>query len=212
MEAWYGIGYPRSANSWVRYIIRDCLGNPEIGVHSIDHHDQFYVKRHHLDASLARGRSMLLLVRNYKEVIIRHNLDQTEDQDYNFYNSLEKMPVNWTQPAVSYIHPIYVYDNWGQDKHIVYYEDLMSKPAETIQDMAERMGFCANNFLENYQYHRDRSVSAYNTQEPSGSWTKAGSVFSYNKQITHTQKEAWDNHLETKFPKLFDRYLKRYAE
>ena len=123
MDNWYGIGYPRSANSWVRYIVRTCSGDPEIGVHSIDGYDQKYVKRHWLEPDLANGKNMLLLVRNYKEVVIRHNSDQSKNKDFNFYESLERMPSNFTQPAVSYIHPIHVYDNWANKKHIVYYED-----------------------------------------------------------------------------------------
>ena len=92
MEAWYGVGYPRSANSWVRYIIRTCLGDPEINVHSVDDvvKGEVYIKRHHLDLC-GVGRNLLLLVRNYKEVIIRHNLKITEDKDYNFYNSMERI-------------------------------------------------------------------------------------------------------------------------
>ena len=224
METWYGLGYPRSANSWVRFIVRTCLNKPEINVHSVDDvvERDVYVKRHNLDLCSA-GRNLLLLVRNYKEVIIRHNLEITEDKDYNFYNSMEKMPDDWTQPAVSYIHPIYVYDNYREimsnfcnaenlRKHLVYYEDLVDNPIPTIQNMAKEMGFCADDFLQNYEYHRDRSVNAYNTQDEGGSWTKAGDVFPYREKITEDQKRAWDQHLKTNFPILFDRYLKRYEE
>jgi len=213
MDNWYGIGYPRSANSWVRYIVRTCSGDPEIGVHSIDGYDQRYVKRHWLEPDLANGKNMLLLVRNYKEVVIRHNSDQSKNKDFNFYESLERMPSNFTQPAVSYIHPIHVYDNWANKKHIVYYEDLVEKPFETIQKMGEVMGFQTEGFLDNYYFHKDRSVNAYSTQEPSGSWTKGGQIKTlYEKQISEKQKEAWDQCLKFEFPVLFEKYLKRYEQ
>ena len=212
---WLGLGYPRSANSWMRYIVKACRKEEEVSVHFTDDHHDFYIKRHWVNTCPyynSAPRGIVLLLRNYKEVIIRHNKMETDDPDFRFYQSLERMPNSLADPAVSYIHPIHLYDNWDcGPKHIVYYEDLMEKPRETIQDLGSVMGFDTEEFLANYDYHKNRSVQAYDREE--GAWTRGGTKeYAYKDDITSEQKKEWDSHLRENFPYLFETFLKRYAD
>jgi len=213
---WVGVGYPRSANSWVRYIVKSCRGEAEVPVHFMKDENDYYIKRHWMQRypyynNMSRG--FILLLRNYKEVIVRHNKqDKTDDPDFLFYQSLVRMPDEQSNPAVSYIHPIFLYDNWsGGPKHIVYYEDLMEKPHEIIEELGEVMNFETKEFLENYDYHKNHSIQAYDKEE--GSWTKGGEIKdAYKDDLTDEQRKAWDAHLRENFPYLFAAFLKRYAD
>ena len=197
--------FPRSGNHWVRYIVEWFSKRPTIGDGKRDlpiykkvglkgiSGKPIAKKRHRIDESM-HDKKLLLIVRNFMENkdIIDH---QTIDYEAHKYHL----------PDV-YMGLIEQYDVWPEDKIILYYEDLMDDPFESIMSILEFFKIDSDNvlnFINDIDIHRHNMMSYYMS-------------FMGIRSRTELTEEAANRAVEYKdyiinnYPELSKKYLSRY--
>lgn len=201
---WYGLGFPRSGNSWMRYICRFLLGMDES--YAAGTENEQYRMCHWLPKPLDPSRNLLVIVRNYKEVIIRH-WQECDKNNYNFATGFLVPPPPETG---NYIDPIIQFDQWRNRKLMVYYEDLITKPHAAIKDIGlalEVDNGRVDALLNNYDHHRERSYKRYPESHTDGKTS-----LYHSNRLTKEVKRRWDNYIKVNFNELYQKYLIRYEE
>lgn len=221
------LSYPRSGVSWLRYIVRNLIGLPDIDAHKADDTSSLVRKTHWINSEAEITGKLIVIVRNYKEAIVRHNKDHPDNDDnFKFSHSLDIKPT--IEPAVSYIHPLYMYESWDNDKKLlIYYEDLVNDdlsvqidwqawcPAYSsiyaICNFLTLPNFRAWDFVQDYEHHKERSIKLY-TNEDNKPETKGKESVYHSNRLTDIQKLEWDATISFMYPSIYDKYLTRYAE
>ncbi len=210
--------YPRSGNTWLRYMIevftgRPSLGNPASVVEDPPIHTRMEglavdpdavpsaVKRHELH-HLEEGdeqRPLLVAVRNYKECIVRHRYHLEE----------RKRPFALETESRLYLTPLAYFDRHVCQKLLLYYEDLLENPVLAITSLARFLEIpeqtCID-FLDCYQEHWARSIRYF------PSHTLGEKTVYHAFRLSPLERRAWDDQIRTLNPALYDRYLARYQE
>lgn len=210
--------YERSGNTWLRYIIEVFTGRPSLGVPDSEVADlpiharmeglavdpdavPSAVKRHAL-RHMEEGdeqRPLVVVVRNYKECIVRHRYHLEE----------RKRPFALETESRFYVAPLAYFDHHVCPKLLLYYEDLIEKPVLAITSLARFLEIpeqtCID-FLDRYQEHRTRSIRSY------PSHTLGEQTVYHLFQLSLPERRAWDDQIRTLNPALYDRYLTRYQE
>ncbi len=227
----YLLSYPRSGNTWLRYIIEAVTGRPTLEKRSdgiIAKHDLplgYWLplgtvfsktpvwKVHHKKWMQEMGtfdqqkETLILVVRNYKEVLTRHLKKQLTAE------MLKNPEDRWDSTSL-YFENLALFDSWNQERrHLIYYEDLITDPKKVICDLVLFLGCSAdklNLFMEKYEEHRDAGVEVYSKH--ASSITQGKHPIYHSKNIQHDEKLAIDDFIQKKYPNLFDRYLARYKE
>jgi hypothetical protein len=220
--------YPRSGNTWIRYIIEWFSGQPTLGInwrkgkpwpiHPTDRpiceringfktngDSPIAEKKHfvfHLKKPEDFQKDVVLVIRNYKEAIIRHNPKTLNN------NELFKKQI------YPYMEMIRAYDDFFLGRqHIVYYEDLISSPVKVIPDLLKFMRIYDDKefgkFIDIFQTHKKQSINLYSS-EINPSITKGNKSIHHSKKLSGSQSKEWDNFIKQKWPSLLDKYLKRY--
>jgi hypothetical protein len=214
--------YPRSGNHWVRYIIEYISQRPTLGADASDvplckkisslktNGKPIAIKTHYMGIEkfhAKRMRGLIVIVRNYKEALLRHN-------KYINNNNLKNKRASITS---NYIKIIKTYHKWDGPKMMLYYEDLISKsPVESITKISD---FIKNtspkklkNIIKNIDKHKEISVSYYDKIVKSGSVTKGKIPIFHSKKLTDINRKKWDQYIKKKWPNLYKDYLVRYKE
>ena len=221
--------YPRSGNTWVRYIIEWFSGQPTLGInwrkgkpwpmHPTDRPiceriDGFKIgnlpiaeKKHfvyHLRIPEDFKKDIVLVVRNYKESITRHNPQILKNKEL------------LKEQTYLYMEMIRSYNDFFLGRQqIIYYEDLIDNPIETIPDLLMFMDIydkdSFNKFIDTLQNHKEQSINLYSS-EMNPSVTKGNKSIHHSKKLSYAQNKEWDNFVKQKWPNLFDKYLKRYIK
>ena len=215
--------YPRSGNTWVRYIIEVLTGRPTLGtpdnllndppiwarfqglpVNSMG--DPVALKRHTLIQidEEDRTRPLIVVVRNYKESIIRVRNHSEE--------SLRKF--DFETERLLYFAPVEYYHRHDRKKLLLYYEDLINRPASVIIEIGAFFGLRPGDcdfFLENYLEHRHRSVDAY-APTSSGSHTRGQTTIFHSLSLSTAERERWDHSISSLDTEIYRKYLSRYRE
>lgn len=219
----YILSYPRSGNTWVRYIVEFLSKKPTKGYDNrIDSSpgskvsigvdlkaEPIAYKSHKI--GYKEGDKIIFILRDYKEAISRHA------KGGNLFNTIEKRKGHFIQQTegktnrdVDYIDVLESYDSWkDEDKLLIYYEDLMLNPKAEILRIIDFMGLkdtYVKEFFDNYKKHKSNSISAYKP----GSHTKGDNLKFHSSSFPDTYLEFMTNHLKNNHRKLFDKYLKRY--
>ena len=63
----------------------------------------------------------------------------------------------------------------------------------------------------NFKNHKNKSIKLYD-KHMGGSTTMGNETIFYSKQLSKKQKVEWDSYVKSKWPILFNKYLKRYEE
>jgi len=150
------LSYPRSGTNLLQHMIRSCNGN--------------VLPTHYIKDGSKSDEKLILIIRNYKECITR-NLYSWQDKykknrciNNDLIDRLFTSEYDITARANTYIHNIRVFDNWNNDKYLIYYEDLI-KDKEAFIRLAEWLNISTHifnwdiefkNSLKNY---KDPSVS-----------------------------------------------------
>ena len=108
----YGLGHPRSGNTWVEYIC-GCFGVSNC----IKAHGGASFPGHRGISNWNENYWMIFMVRDYKEAILRHQLFEEE-----------ATPEKVADIALNkeYAEGIEIYDSWPNKKIHIYYEDLIT--------------------------------------------------------------------------------------
>lgn len=196
----YILSYPRSGNTWLRYIIEFLTDRATVGVHGSSativgpllnkDTKPLFRKSHHSQISPDK---LILLVRNFKECIIRHTRSGVPEKGQ----------------IASYVKMLEFYDNFEGEKLLLYYEDLIDLDEEylnCLMDFIDRDNHKVPEFLENLEEHVEECIRIYNTNG-NPSVTKGKSKIHHSKNINN---KLWDNAILQINRELVERYLNRY--
>jgi len=220
MKKIYILSYPRSGSFWVRWCLEFLLQTTRISDHPkrsfqfalknnrvnlstifkpIDEYK--LLKDHGVNQNFDDGNTTLIMVlRNYKECIPRQIIykAQTKQQALN-----------------QYVRMIKRYDKWNGKKFIVYYEDLITDPEKTLENLINIIDtkYVKNIklLMQDYEEHKKGSLERYTTTggKPE-SMTKGNSIIFHSKKLTIEQKQDYDQFI--KLYKFCKKYLERYYE
>lgn len=222
------LSYPRSGNTWIRYCIEFLTKQPTYG-YSNDSSATFdrnpignfvdigvdfklstvCIKRHHATNVLAD--KLIFILRNYKEVILRHRLNNVEDI------SLDLLKTSCISEDMShnYIQLIEFYDKFEGDKLLIYYEDIISDIREIARSILLFLGkgeIFLDEFLDNIDVHKKNCIGIYEKEGETISFTKGETPIFHSNFLKDLDKKLWDSYLSDNFPQLFYKYLYRYKE
>ncbi len=213
------ITYSRSGTNWLRYVIELLTGRPTPGHKRLHGGEDYVIDRAHQGYRVAHEyERIILVIRNYKESLIRHYIDEWKDSNerrdtLDVVGFLESK--SGRQPPGWFIKNIKAYDAFGGDKLLLYYEDLMTDPETELRKLIEFLDLPrdgVDDFFANLEEHKQKSVNLY--RENQKSYTEGdASKLSYHSDslLSDEEKRAFDAYYIERYPELFERYLKRYA-
>jgi hypothetical protein len=169
------------------------------------------IKAHRLRREHANANPLILVVRNYKEVIPRHLASVGKLSLKSFKNKFDGATKGIGNDGVDYVGCIQSYEMCNRDKLFIPYEDIIEKPRPTITSIIEFLGHDTSgidDFFKKYKWHVGRGISAYHDR----SHSKGKDLTFHSRRLSQDLRKHMDERLETKFPKLFESYLRRYKE
>ncbi len=223
------LSYPRSGNTWYRYCIEYLTKKPTVGYagfektvvwdyeplgFSIDigvnlNADNILIKRHGIECLYEEVESVILLIRNYKECIVRHCCSSKNNKNFNI-SMLKNACHKGNGVKQDYVGLIEYYDQFPKEKMVVYYEDLVDclKPTlkKSLQFLNEDDQYLES-FMSDIQHQHKECMSLYGNSQTKGK----NSIF-HSTRMSAEQKTMWDNYLIEYNNELYDKYLKRYKE
>ena len=158
---------------------------------------------------------VLLVLRNYKECLVRHHgIDKIRGDYKTIADYLSDQHIS--QPPNWYFKNIAEFDKFNGDKLIVYYEDLLSHPPEILSRIGNFLEIeesKTQDFINNTDYHKARSLKAYTSGgHKSMTQGKASSLIFHSQNLLATEKTAFDAFFKSTDKYLFDKYLCRFDE
>lgn len=204
------VGYPRSGNHWLKYCIENALNIPIGFCHANGVNVWNYISN---DNSLR----LVMIVRNYKECVIRHVCSSNK---FNFFNIILSEMSGVTPVEVKkknktdYVALLNLFNNYAHEKILIYYEDLITEPEKELYRLAEFFKVEDHNikeFMNDFKKHKRKSlrITAGETQKPE---TNGNALIHHSNKISKPRRIELDNHLIENFSDLFEKYLKRYKE
>lgn len=216
----YLASYPRSGNTWVRFILEWFSGQPTKGITNneisisqsrISNPKQNKLIRNELkhvkgkpliqkvhwsnQINKKKGK-LILIIRNPLEVILRHT-KKLDNKDIDRYMSLIK-----------------IYEEWdNKNKIILYYEDLINEPKTEIKKIIKFMELDLNKletFMESYDYFFNLSVNHYNNKGDGDTSKTKGKILVYHSLGLQKKKITnFKNYVVKKYPNLIT-HLSKY--
>lgn len=204
--------YSRSGTNWIRYIVEYISGCPTPGQKRLISGNNYYVDRAHRAYPVMKFyKRVVLIIRDYRECILRYYKGTWSDHpDVVALLTDEGLK----QPACWYIKNIEAFDAFQGEKLLIYYEDLLEKPEETITELSEFLGLDQKKtqfFLEDIDVHFQNSVNAY-TRGGKRSETSSTKDVSFHAKtkLTLDQVKEFDEFYFSRCPDLANKYLRRY--
>lgn len=217
------LSYPRSGNTWARYIIEVLTGKPSKGYDSkndrpigqrvdlgIDTKAEPVVEKSHKIHAGHKYNKLIVLVRNYKDCMIRHGgaepgrIPLEKKVRHKFDTETQGR-----QARVDYIEILQDYDAYEGEKLLVYYEDLLEYPKHEILRIAQFFGVPesrVDEFMQEYDRHFAGGLSSYHDK----SFTKGKNVNHHRTRVSAELLTYMTNDLKKRHPEIFEKYLKRY--
>lgn len=225
MNKIYILSYPRSGNTWIRYILEFLSKRPSQGYNNrldialgerIDigvdlTASPIAFKSHKLLNDINGTEKLLVIIRDYKEAIVRH----AKSGGFISQDQMRKHFIQQTEGKsnldVDYIDVIETYDIWDNDKKLlIYYEDLITNPILEINKIINftdlKESIYKDEFFNNYDKHKNNSIVSYMP----GSHTKGNDLKFHSSSLSNSYIEFMTNHLKTNHNIVFNKYLKRY--
>jgi len=204
--------YSRRGTNWVRYFLEVCSNQPTPGqTRYVEGTDYFIDRAHCAYPVLHKYSKVILLLRDFKECLLRHNKDE-----WLSLNNVEQFldAQDFQQPCEWYIKNIEAFDNFKGPKLLLYYEDLMQSPANEFTKLAVFLSLSeevVSRFIDNIDKHFHASVAAYTAGGHASETAKTKDLQAHaRKLLTDEQKNEFDRYYLRKYPSLTQEYLKRY--
>ena len=206
------VSYSRSGTNWVRYIVESLSGLPTPGATRVVAGDDYVIDRAHRGFSvLDRYGKVMLLIRDYRECLLRH-LPDAWRYSASVVEFLESRTA--AQPPAWYIRNLAAFDRFDGEKTLVYYEDLIRHPETQIPAIVaffELPDSGISEFLDDLAAHRLRSLEAYGSNQVS---VTAGvpEALSHHADtiLDEAQRSEFDDYYRQRYPHLWSEYLSRY--
>lgn len=227
------LGYPRSGNNWMRYIIEyfsdystTCIPPVMVGAGNTPNRNPFHLIIDDISSEnktkdvlfyhshgkvtgenvlpyLTDDYKLIMVVRNYKECLVRHNFPNP-NQPINL-DALE------TQKD-KYLTILKDYHEYQGEKIILYYEDFIDKELlkDTVTSLCDFLGVkeIDESFFNDLAKHINNSKSLYNKADDTKS---DGTKFFHSKRLTTDQMKDMDKSIVANHKELC-LYLSRYFE
>lgn len=230
------LSYPRSGNHLVRYILEFITGLPTSGCYGNTKDKPIYTNQfpnketplrhvvhnfhfcftkfhkipsHYNSAYLKSDPSLILIIRDYKECIISHLRKINKDKEIDSLTFQHELNL--------YFKLLNYYDNFEGKKMIIYYEDLIQKTDEVLNQLKNFIPNIQNSFyldfLKNIDHHCYLSSNGKNR-----SWGGSNSNREISFHFTNSNPSEKKNILDTikifrkTHTPLFRKYLKPYLE
>ena len=212
--------YSRSGTNWIRYAIEWISQRPTPGQVRIHPGSDFVVDRaHQAYVNMPRYDSVLMVIRDYRECLLRHLPREWEKAQ----GSVEAF-LDTTGPLIQspnwYVENVRAFDVHEGQKKLIYYEDMQESPESVIREIAAFLDLSPERtdlFLQDLDRRYQRSVNAYvaggHSSESTSDTSAASSpkAFHTARLLTAEQASDFDRYYQERFPGVFERYLSRYA-
>jgi hypothetical protein len=225
------LSYPRSGNTWCRYILEFLTGYPSIGrpelLNPSDLHGtgtfcpenfegDIIFKAHGQDSTsraivqkcLDNGYTLLFLVRSPIEALTRHMgvLTPSDLKDFD-------------DPREYYFTNIETFDSYTGPKKILYYEDMIQHPRNFVNDVTaflnvEDATSKIEKFMNDFEVHRRSGRDFYQRDNPSKCHTTGmpDSVNFHSKKYSSSFIQTmWIHMKDYRDPKIM-KYIERYEK
>lgn len=220
--------YPRTGTNWtigilqtlcqrpVRFLdpkIGHPLGENRLGF-KVDERLPF-VYRSHKVTDKARSLnvpsySLICTLRNYKECIVKENKYSCEQ--------FVKAVLNNEASVSNYFDNLVFFDSvWKnpQTKHLAVYEEIVLNPQKQITSLLTFLGEDLSGvpkFMDNYETWNKAMLSSYHEQHARRGPPSNNELIFHSKDFPKDQLMIVDKVIKARYPQLWDKYLKRYAE
>ena len=107
-----------------------------------------------------------------------------------------------------------VYDQYKGKKHLIFYEDLITKPKETLFNLLIKLNENTGklkNFMNNYEYHKNNAINIYSSHISPSMTRGEKKSFHYN-QLNNMQKKYFEDLINTRYLDLKNKYLTKYND
>jgi hypothetical protein len=213
------LSYPRSGNHLVRFFIElltemptlGCIGNEDIDKpiyktkfrtnipfnikNNINYNNtECFTKFHFIDNVNNynyKNNLLIFIIRNPKEVLLRHNKFIYNEEDFN-----------------KYFEGINYYLNFKGEKIILYYEDIITNKKEFIIELYEflKTKYIITQEKLNYILKNIDKLYHYSANPLNRNWGKVNSNF--NTEFYYKKIENSNNDIHKELKHKFDNYLK----
>jgi hypothetical protein len=205
------LSYPRSGNTFTRYCIEYLTQRPTADIYEpspmshplsnqVNLSKPFVYKYHHIN-NPAISTPIILLIRNPKEVAYSHG------------KSLSSL----LDAKKSYVANIKMFDQYNGEKLLIYYEDLITQTRNELRKIQLFLSDDKNAentltlFMEKITYHKAQCSALYRDAVTKDGNSK-GQLIYYSKDIDRKTLLDFDTKFKKRFPKIWEKYLKRYEE
>jgi len=159
--------------------------------------------------TFSKQNKLIFLTRNYKEIFARHM--GTRRQPH-----FEVAKIKLRFILDDYLKKIVFYDQWDEANRLfLYYEDLITKPEETIRIVAQFVGASQERvqmYFDNYDLNRQKSFKFYQKHVVFGAKSTGNETKFHSLKLNDKQKAELDTIIVKTNPKMANRYLQRYLQ
>ncbi len=207
------ITYSRSGTNWIRYFVETVSKKPTPGQKRVVEGNDYILDRAHAGFINAKKyKAIFLIVRNYRECLVRHHgLQKIRNfGSINEFLKAEKL----SQPANWFIKNLEAFDAYKGEKLLIFYEDLILEPEKNLQEIGQFLGLSKSDvkqFIDKIEEHKIQSINAY-TKFNRKSTTKGdySQLGFHSTMLTPTEIMEFDAFYKQRHPKLFNQYLSKY--
>lgn len=212
------VSYSRSGMNWLRYSAEYLTGCPTPGHQRLldPSNGEFLFDRAHKGfVPIDRYDKVIMVVRNYKECLVRHLSNEWQNAA-TVADFLEDKSA--LQPAYWYIYNLQAYEDFKGEKTLLHYEDLITQPISTLSKFLDFIDLSQKpksleEFESNLDFHKRRSISLYADNQESVTLGDTKQLrYHSEKTLTASEREDFDLYYQSHYPKLYSKYLTRYAE
>jgi len=217
----YLLSYPRSGNTWVRYIIEFLSKRPTKGYDNPDDialgartdigvdldSDLIAIKSHREIPN--KSDLLVLVIRDYHEAVVRHAPGGLSSEQM-IQHFVSRTSGYKRGSKTDYIGIIQDYDSFRGEKLLLYYEDLMTDPKPEVQKLIEFMGISdehLSSFFDNYDEHKGSSIKSYQDK----SFTNGTDLKFHSSKFNTDCIESMTQHLKDNHLDIYSKYLTRYS-
>jgi hypothetical protein len=211
------VSYPRSGSNWTRYVIEFLTKRPTPGhFRLIIGKRRMVFDRSHIwenQRSSDAYDKLVLLIRNYKECLIRHH-----DQKFKEAKTIENFfLLEGRQAPIQYLSNIKDFDLFKGEKLLLYYEDLIIKTETEFVKLLKFLDIKVpskrlKKFFANLDYHRKLSIMLYKLNQESVTGGSPDKTIYHSKTLTEEQKKEFDEFFKNYDYNIFVKYLLRYND
>jgi len=149
---------------------------------------------------------LIVLVRNFKECIVR----ERKCTEHEFYEIVGKKGPDFQL----YLKNITLYHSWKDPKTklLIYYEDLIFKPRQTIEKLVNFLEIETDldHFFDNYEYWKSEVITSYKTQHNTLPSSGGNQEIFHSKDFSKEGLRKLDNYLMKTHSLFWNEYLFRY--